>query len=113
MRYQRAIGNAVATIKRNLHFSSDQTERLEHLLREATRPPRRFGAASDRALINRQLARLPEEKVRPIFDDEQWQTVLRWMAPYKRAPAHRTRSNSTGLSLTRMAINRIRCPPPI
>jgi hypothetical protein len=84
LRYERAIGNAVATMKRNLHLSSDQTERLEQLLRGETRPPRRFGAASDRALINRQLSRLPEEKIRPIFDEQQWQTLTRWMAPYKR-----------------------------
>jgi hypothetical protein len=84
LRYRRAVGNAVATMQRNLHLSSDQTERLEHLIRAETRAPRCFGAASDRALINRQLSRLPEEKVRTIFDDAQWQTVLRWMAPYRK-----------------------------
>ena len=51
------------------------------LLRE-TRPPRRFGNAPDVALVLFQASRLPEAKLRPIFDYAQWRIVSQWMAVY-------------------------------
>ncbi len=84
LRYQRAIDNAVAALERNVQLTSGQTDRLASLLRAETRAPRQFGSASDRALIIFQLSRLPEGKVRPIFDDGQWKTVERLMSAYRK-----------------------------
>ena len=55
---------------------------LAELLLKETRPPRKFGDAPDVALVLFQASRIPEAKIRPIFDDAQWRIMSRWMAVY-------------------------------
>jgi len=83
VRYARAVSQAVGSIQSNLGLSIQQVEELTRLLIDDTRPPRRFGQASDIALALCQLSRLPEERTKPIFDDRQWDTLCRWMSVYK------------------------------
>ena len=48
----------------------------------ARKPPRR-ASQYDYFCIMIQLGRLPPEKVRPLFDDTQWQALNRQVAQYK------------------------------
>jgi hypothetical protein len=81
--YATTVSRAVGTLRRNLRLSTPQAENLERLLLKETRPPRRFGNASDMALVMFQLSRLPEETIKPIFDEDQWLRMSHWMEVYK------------------------------
>ena len=82
-RYEEAIGGAVKSLQSNLSLSDRQSERLARLLVERTRPPKKFGRASDVALVLCQISRLPEDSLRPIFDAGQWRTLEHWLSAYK------------------------------
>jgi hypothetical protein len=59
-----------------------RTELLKLLLRE-TRPPRKYGEASDTALLLFQASTVPADKIRQILDEAQWREMYRWMSAYK------------------------------
>jgi hypothetical protein len=82
-RYERSIAVATRSLQANLGLSDRQSARLAQLLIKETRPPRKFGNASDIPLVLFEAASLPEERLRPIFDDSQWQTLKRWLDAYK------------------------------
>jgi hypothetical protein len=63
------------TWDQTLGLSAEQHQRLEVLLKQETRPPRRFGGA-DYFGVLLQVSRLPEAKLKPILRDDQW-TKLR------------------------------------
>jgi hypothetical protein len=80
--HRAAIESAVNTLRTNLGLTETQGDRLEQLFGQETRPPRRFGAAPDIAAVLFQASRIPEDRIRPIFDDDQWRIMHRWMAVY-------------------------------
>jgi hypothetical protein len=82
-RYPVSISTAVESLQRNLGLAEHQRARLTNLLLSETRPPRRFGDASDIHLVLFQASRIPAEKIKPIFDEGQWQTMSQWMVPYQ------------------------------
>ena len=84
LRYRATVTTAVRTLQRNLGMNEEQRAALAELLLKETRPPRKFGDAPDVALVLEQASRIPEEKIKPIFDEEQWRIVRRWMAVYIR-----------------------------
>ena len=84
VRYRRAVVVAMLSMKANLGMNDDQCTRLAALLVQETRPPRKFGNATDVALVHFQASRIPEAKIRPIFDDAQWRMLSRWTAVYNR-----------------------------
>jgi hypothetical protein len=83
LRYPIAIARAVDALQGNLRLKQHQrTELLELLLRE-TRPPRKYGKASDTALLLFQASTVPADKIRRILDEAQWREMCRWMTTYK------------------------------
>lgn len=79
-RYEQSISAALRTLKANLNLSDGQSQRLARLLFSQTRPPKKFGQASNVALVLFQLSNLPDDSLRPIFDGGQWQTLQHWLA---------------------------------
>jgi hypothetical protein len=70
-RYQATLKWVVANLDTTLHLSADQHGRLAVLLAAETRPPRVFGEYDYFGVLF-QLSRLPESRVKPIFDPGQW-----------------------------------------
>ncbi len=66
-------------LARSLGLTDDQRRRFETLLLEETRPPKEFGVA-DYQIVMYQAAKIPEAKLKPIFDDLQWRTLRRELA---------------------------------
>jgi hypothetical protein len=81
-RYELAIERAIDRLRANLWLSKEQCARLSTLLATESRPPRVFGSAPDVALVLFQASRLPESKIRPIFDESQWRTFQHWTSAY-------------------------------
>ena len=75
IRHQSAVNSALKVLRANLGMTDNQSTRLGELLLKESRPPRRFGNAPDVALVLFQLSRIPEARMRPIFDDTQWRIV--------------------------------------
>jgi len=69
--YRGAVAEAASRLVRVLNLTPEQHRQFKKLLMDEIRPPRRSGE-STYAYIMYQLSRLPETKVRPIFDDSQW-----------------------------------------
>ena len=84
LRHRAAVQSAVKTLQTNLAMNDEQTKQLTELLLREARPPRRFGIAPDVSLVLFQASRIPEARIRPIFDDAQWRIISRWMAVYIR-----------------------------
>jgi hypothetical protein len=83
LRYPMAVARAVDALQGNLRLKQHQrTELLELLLRE-TRSPRKYGKASDTALLLFQASTVPADKIRQILDEAQWREMCRWMSAYK------------------------------
>ena len=61
-------------LARSLGLTDDQRRRFETLLLEETRPPSEFGTA-DYLVVMYQAARIPEARIKPIFDDLQWRVL--------------------------------------
>jgi hypothetical protein len=53
----------------------EQRRRLTELLVRETRPARNSLADFDVEIVIAQAAQLPESKIRPVFDDDQWRSV--------------------------------------
>ncbi len=62
------------TLEQTLKLTANQRRRLEKLLIEETRAPKAFGSYDYYGLIF-QAAKIPEDKLKPIFDDDQWQAL--------------------------------------
>jgi hypothetical protein len=73
-RYRAKVGLAVATLDRSVGLTHDQRERLTTLILEGTHPPRK-SSQLDTQFVLYQLAHLDEAKVRPIFNEAQWNLV--------------------------------------
>jgi hypothetical protein len=83
LQYEQAVSRAFRLMKRNLDLSDQQVQQLVQLLLRDTRPPKKFGRASDIALVLFQVSRLPKQTIKPMFDDAQWQRLSHWTAAYK------------------------------
>ncbi len=66
-------------LARSLGLTDDQRRRFETLLLEETRPPEQFGV-DDYQVVMSQAARIPEARIRPIFDDLQWRILRKEFA---------------------------------
>jgi hypothetical protein len=82
-RYRATLMWVLGTLDEMLGLIPRQHQQLETLLTEETRPPRRFGE-EDYYGVMCQLGRVPEAKLRPIFDDGQWFKLSRQLAEAKR-----------------------------
>ena len=75
-RHRSRVEMAVSMIDCVVSMSADQRARLERVLLEETRLPARFGP-DDFYVVMYQVWKLPEARIRPIFDDGQWALVSR------------------------------------
>jgi hypothetical protein len=73
-RYRAVVELTALTLGSSLVLSADQRRRLVKLLLEETLPPKNFGAKEDQVVML-QAAKLPEAKLRPVFDDRQWRVL--------------------------------------
>src|SRR5207253_4549785 len=79
-RYRAAVSWSVVLLGTNLGWSDEQRQRFETLLLDETRPPKEFSPA-DYQMVLYQAAQLPEQKIKPIFDDLQWRLFRRLLQP--------------------------------
>ncbi len=72
-RYQAKVKLAITSLDNTLALTDQQRHDLEQLLLE-TPPPKIFGQM-DYYYVLVQLSKLPEEKLKPIFDARQWKIM--------------------------------------
>lgn len=75
--YWNRIDLGLELVNLDVGFTEDQRARLIKLLRAETRPPRKMARRYDFYVVFYQLGRIPEEKIRPIFEDYQWPIMAR------------------------------------
>jgi hypothetical protein len=75
-RYWARVDLAMELLNNEVGFTDDQRRQLVKLLREETRPPRRLGD-NDYYVVLYQLSRIPEAKIKPVFEDVQWRFLKR------------------------------------
>jgi hypothetical protein len=78
-RYGSKVGAAVARLDGSLALSRDQRRKLTEVIMSETKPPRQFGQ-QDQQVVLLQASKLPEAKLRPIFDEAQWKALSRQFA---------------------------------
>ena len=81
--YERAVRLALNRLRRTLDLSDPQVQALSRLVLAETRPPRRFGRRSEVALVLLQIAKLPEDVLRPALDATQWGSLQTLLKRYK------------------------------
>ena len=75
-RYRARVELAVGILDNYVGMTADQRHKLTDALVAETRAPRKFGRY-DYQVVVYQASKLPEAKLRPIFDDDQWRKVRR------------------------------------
>jgi hypothetical protein len=85
-RYAATVEWILGTWKEMLSLSADQRERLQALLRDRTRPPRKHGERDYYGVLV-QLSRVPENELKTIFSDDQWAKLSRHFEEAKRLEA--------------------------
>jgi len=75
-RYQAGVELLVTKLDEALVMRAEQRRKFEQILIEETRPPAHFGPY-DQQVVLLQAGRIPEEKLRALFDEHQWQTLTR------------------------------------
>jgi hypothetical protein len=75
-RYWARVDLAMELLNNEVGFTDDQRQQLVKLLREETKPPRRLGE-QDYYVVLYQISRIPEAKLKPVFEDFQWRSLKR------------------------------------
>jgi hypothetical protein len=70
-----AVHAVIRTLGNDLGLSTEQQRKFVEQLLEEIRPPKRFGQ-NDYWFVLHHAAKLPEAKIRPIFDKPQWQMLI-------------------------------------
>jgi hypothetical protein len=73
-RYRSKVELAVAMLDNSVGLSAEQRRKFVKVLLEDTQPPRKFGQY-DYYVVMYQASKLPEAKLKPIFDDAQWRLL--------------------------------------
>ncbi len=74
--YEARIELALSNLETTLPLRAEQRQRLARLLLDETEPPKKLGQY-DEYVVLLQARRLGEAKLKPIFDDAQWQAFKR------------------------------------
>jgi hypothetical protein len=77
-RYRARVELAVNLLDGYVGMTADQRRRLVKVIVDETRSPRKFGR-QDYQVVMLLASKVPEAKIRPIFDDAQWKKVRRQM----------------------------------
>ena len=83
MQHLSTIHWAAGSLDIWLQLGTERREKLEKLLIQRTRAPRKFGEYDYYGLVY-QMSRMPEQELKPIFDEEQWQKIGRQFAEAQR-----------------------------
>lgn len=75
-RYWAKVDLAMELINNEVGFTDDQRVQMLKLLKEETKPPLKLGE-SDYYVVLYQLSRIPEGRLKPVFDDFQWKYLKR------------------------------------
>jgi hypothetical protein len=78
-RYRSTVAWFVVHVDKGLGLRDDQRQRFVELLINETRPPRKFGQG-DYWYLMLQTARVPEAKLKTVFDAPQWRLLSRQFA---------------------------------
>jgi hypothetical protein len=78
-RFRATVDWFVVHLDKGLGLTDDQRKRFVELLVNEARPPRKFGPG-DYWYLLLQTARLPEAKLKPVFDAPQWRLLSRQFA---------------------------------
>lgn len=71
--YRDRVRIALMILDRKLPMTAAQREELTELLIEHTPPPQRYGNQNAQlAMVLGQFAKLPNDRLRAVFDDDQW-----------------------------------------
>lgn len=77
--YRAKVELTVLMLEPNLPLTERQRQGFIEAVLEHTTPPRRFGLQDD-AVVLWKAAQVPEDKLRPLFDDDQWKRLSRHLA---------------------------------
>lgn len=75
-RYRAKVELAVASLDQSVGFSDAQRRGLVDVIMSETKAPSRYGQY-DYWVVMYQAGRIPESKLRPLFDDQQWNFLKR------------------------------------
>lgn len=75
-RYWARVDLAMELLNNEVGFTDDQRKQLVKLLHDETKPPRKMGQ-NDYYVVLYQLSRIPEAKIKPVFEDIQWRFLKR------------------------------------
>lgn len=78
-RYEAKVELAVAMMETGVPLRDVQRQKFVKLLLEETEPPAKFGQY-DYYVVLYKAAKVPKEKLQPIFDDGQWRAVTQLLA---------------------------------
>lgn len=81
--YRAKVAMVVAMLEKGIPLRDEQRQTFIKLIVDETDPPRAFGQ-HDFYVVLYQISKLPEDKVKPIFDEGQW---LALQASFRRAKA--------------------------
>ncbi|HLJ97118.1 MAG TPA: hypothetical protein VKU02_28395 [Gemmataceae bacterium] len=81
--HRATVELAVTVLEQGMPLRDAQRRELITLLMNQTKPPRKSGQAAQYYFIMYQLGRLPEEKLKPLFDNAQWKVVSRQLNQFK------------------------------
>src|SRR5262249_59240042 len=69
-RYWARVDLAMELLNNEVGFTDDQRRQLVKLLQDETKPPRRLGE-NDYYVVLYQLSKIPEARIKPVFQDVQ------------------------------------------
>lgn len=80
--YEAKVALVVSMLESGLPLDDEQRRKLVQVILDETDPPKTFGRY-DYYVVLYQVGKVDEEKLRPIFDDDQWQALRRTIAQAK------------------------------
>lgn len=81
-RHRAHVELAVAVLEQNMPLRDAQRQQVIELMLKLAKPNHRAGNYGYYLLMY-QMSQLPEEKVKPLFDDAQWRVIGRQLDQYK------------------------------
>jgi hypothetical protein len=81
-RYEAKIELVMSNLESTISLTVEQRQRLVKLLVDETEPPRKFGQY-DMYVVFMQLGKLSDEKLKPILDESQRQSLARLVNQYR------------------------------
>ncbi len=72
--FETQLDTVIATINRVVTFRKDQDVEFRKLIKEQVPPPKAISPYCHGYVLYH-LAKLPEEKIKPLFNEEQWQNL--------------------------------------